>query len=200
MVAQIDPEERQRALQMLIDQFVKVSHQKRRLALVGLRGAGKSTLGSMLADKYQIPFIRLAQEVEKLAGMNVSEIFSLSGEESYRRLEQKALVNALQQYEECIIETGGSLVTDLNMLNLMLKSCYVVWLNATPEDHMQRVIAQGDMRPIQNNDDAMSELRRILQERETLYRQAHAEIFTSGKSVEECVEVLSNYFPKQINN
>lgn len=195
LMRQINPVDRQRAVQMLIDQFVKVKNKKRRVALIGLRGAGKSTLGRLLADKYQLPFIRLVSEIEKLAGMNISEIFSLSGEEYYRRLEQKALMNTLQRYDECIIETGGSIVTDLTMLNLLLNSCHVVWLNATPQDHMQRVIDQGDMRPIQNNDDAMSDLRRIMQQRETLYKQAHTELSTSGKTVDECLEILSEILP-----
>jgi len=199
LVQQINPEDRQRALQMLMDQFVNVDNQKRRLALIGLRGAGKSTLGRLLASKHQLPFVRLVNEIEQLAGMNVSEIFSLSGEEYYRRLEQKALLNTLNRYDDCIIETGGSIVTDLNMLNLLLKSCYVVWINATPEDHMQRVIDQGDMRPLQNNDDAMSDLRRIMQQRETFYRQAHGEIFTSGKSIDECLNSLADLFPIKID-
>lgn len=199
LVQQINPEDRQRALQMLMDQFVNVDNQKRRLALIGLRGAGKSTLGSLLASKYQLPFVRLVNEIEQLAGMNVSEIFSLYGEEYYRRLEQKALLNTLDRYDDCIIETGGSIVTDLNILNLLLKSCYVVWINATPEDHMQRVIDQGDMRPIQNNNDAMSDLRRIMQQRETFYRQAHGEIFTSGKSIDECLNSLADLFPIKID-
>lgn len=200
LVQQINPEDRQRALQMLMDQFVNVDNKKRRLALIGLRGAGKSTLGRLMASKHQLPFVRLVNEIEQLAGMNVSEIFSLSGQEYYRRLEQKALLNSLDRYDECIIETGGSIVTDLNMLTLLLKSCYVVWINATPEDHMQRVIDQGDMRPIQNNDDAMSDLRRIMQQRETFYRQAHGEIFTSGKSIDECLNSLADLFPVKIKN
>lgn len=197
LVMQINPEERQRALKMLMEQFVNVDNKKRRLALIGLRGAGKSTLGKRLADKYHLPFVRLVQEIEQLAGMNVSEIFSLSGQEYYRRLEQKAFLNTLNQFDECIIETGGSMVTDLNMLNLLLNSCFVVWINASAEDHMQRVIDQGDMRPIKNNNDAMSDLRRIKQQREALYRQAHAELLTSGKTIEESVEALSELFPIQ---
>ncbi|NNE37519.1 MAG: helix-turn-helix transcriptional regulator [Gammaproteobacteria bacterium] len=200
LVRQINPGDRQRVAQMLIDQFVKVNDEKRKLALIGLRGAGKSTLGELLAEKYQLPFVRLVREVEQLAGMNVSEIFSLSGQDYYRRLEHKALMNTLNQYDECIIETGGSIVTDLNILSLLLKSCYVVWLNATPEDHMQRVIEQGDLRPIQNNADAMSDLRKIMQQREALYKQAHIELFTSGKTVNECLESLSEIFPLNTKN
>jgi XRE family aerobic/anaerobic benzoate catabolism transcriptional regulator len=126
--------------------------------------------------------------------MNISEIFSLSGQDYYRRLEEKALMGTLQQYDNCVIETGGSIVTDLNLLNLLLKSCFVVWISASPEEHMQRVIDQGDLRPIRDNDDAMSDLRRIIQQRETLYKQAHAHIDTSGRSEEECLHELSGLF------
>jgi XRE family transcriptional regulator, aerobic/anaerobic benzoate catabolism transcriptional regulator len=196
LINQINPEDRQRALQLLIDQFVNKDNQKRRLALIGLRGAGKSTLGKLLASQYNLPFIQLVSEIQRLAGMNVSEIFSLSGQEYYRRLEEKALMQTLQSYDVCIIETGGSIVTELNLLNLLLKSCFVVWVRAQPEEHMQRVIDQGDMRPIQNNDDAMSDLRQIIQQRETLYKQAHAQLDTSGRSVEECIVELSKLFPR----
>jgi XRE family transcriptional regulator, aerobic/anaerobic benzoate catabolism transcriptional regulator len=196
LIHQINPEDRQRALQLLLDQFVKKDKRKRRLALIGLRGAGKSTLGKKLASDYGLPFIQLVNEIQRLAGMNISEIFSLSGQEYYRRLEEKALMDTLQRHDNCIIETGGSIVTDLNLLNLLLKSCFVVWISTRPEEHMQRVIDQGDMRPIQNNDDAMSDLRRIVQQRETLYKQAHAHLDTSGRTVEESLLELSQLFPR----
>ncbi len=195
LIQQINPEDRQKALQLLIDQFLNRDSQKRRLALIGLRGAGKSTLGKELAKHYDLPFIQLVSEIERLAGMNISEIFSLSGQEYYRRLEEKALMETLRQYDNCIIETGGSIVTDLNLLNLLLKSCYVVWVSAQPEEHMQRVIDQGDLRPILNNDDAMSDMRQIIQQRETLYKQAHAHLNTSNRTVDECMRELSNLFP-----
>jgi XRE family aerobic/anaerobic benzoate catabolism transcriptional regulator len=195
LIQQINPEDRQKALQILIDQFVNKDNRKRRLALIGLRGAGKSTLGKEIANHYDLPFIQLVSEIERLAGMNISEIFSLSGQEYYRRLEEKALMETLEQYNNCIIETGGSIVTDLNLFNLLLKSCYVVWVSAKPEEHMQRVIDQGDLRPIRNNDDAMSDMRQIIQQRETLYKQAHAHLNTSNRSVDECVRELSTLFP-----
>ena len=196
LIQQINPEDRQRALQLLIDQFVNKDNRKRRLALIGLRGAGKTTLGRQLARDYELPFIQLVSEIERLAGMNVSEIFSLSGQDYYRRLEEKALMGVLQRYDNCVIETGGSIVTDLNLLNFILKSCFVVWISARAEDHMQRVIDQGDLRPIQDNDDAMSDLRRIIQQRETLYKQAHAHLDTYARTSEDCISELSNLFPK----
>ena len=195
LIQQINPEDRQRALQLLMDQFVTINNRKRRLALIGLRGAGKSTLGRGLAKNYGLPFVRLVSEIQRLAGMNVSEIFSLSGQEYYRRLEQQALMETLQRNDNCVIETGGSIVTDLNSLNLLLKSCYVVWVSAKAEDHMQRVIDQGDMRPIKDNDDAMSDLRRIMEQRETLYKQAHARVETSGRSIDDCIHELCGLFP-----
>jgi len=194
LVQQINPADRQKALQLLLDQFVTSNQKKRRLALIGLRGAGKSTLGKHLAKEYGLPFIQLVGEIQQLAGMNIAEIFSLWGQDYYRRLEEKALMETLRRYDNCVIETGGSIVTELNLLNLLLKSCYVVWISARAEDHMQRVIDQGDMRPIENNDDAMSDLRRLMQQREALYKQAHAHIETSGRSIDECLRELSARF------
>jgi XRE family aerobic/anaerobic benzoate catabolism transcriptional regulator len=195
LVQQINPADRQKALQLLLDQFVTNGQKKRRLALIGLRGAGKSTLGKRLAREYGLPFIQLVAEIQRLAGMNISEIFSLWGQEYYRRLEEKALMDTLRRHDHCVIETGGSIVTELNLLNLLLKSCHVVWISARAEDHMQRVIDQGDMRPMADNDDAMSDLQRLMQQREPLYQQAHARIETSGRSIDDCVRELSSTFP-----
>lgn len=196
LVQQINPADRHQAVELLRDRFVTNGRQKRRLALIGLRGAGKTTLGSRLAREYKRPFIQLASEIERLAGMNVSEIFSLSGEDYYRRLEEKALIETLKRHDDCIIETGGSIVTELNLLNLLLKSCHVVWLSASAEEHMQRVIDQGDMRPIENNDDAMSDLRRLMQQRTSFYQQAHAHIDTSARTVDESMAELYQVFPR----
>lgn len=160
------------------------------IALVGLRGAGKTTLGEMLARHLKVPFAQLVQEIERIAGMSVSEVFSLSGDAGYRRLEMQALLALLARQDGAVIETGGSLVMDPDLYGELLSSCFVVWLRATAKDHMQRVMAQGDLRPMANRADAMADLRRILQVRNRLYARAHATLNTSGKSVAECLESL----------
>lgn len=162
----------------------------RPVALVGLRGAGKTTLGALLARHRGVPFVQLVQEIERRAGMDVSEVFSLSGEAGYRRLEQQALRAVLARGDGAVIETGGSLVMDPDLYAELLASCHVVWLRATAQDHMRRVVAQGDTRPMANRADAMADLRRILRVRNRLYARAHATLNTSGRTVAECADAL----------
>ncbi len=161
-----------------------------RVALIGLRGAGKTTLGKRLARQRKLPFVRLVAEIEKLAGMDASVIFELSGQSGYRRLEEKALTETLSNYRACVIEAGGSIVAKPRLLNLLLSSCTVVWIQAQAEQHMQRVIDQGDLRPMAGNEDAMSDLQRILQERESLYARAHHFLDTSARSISDCAAEL----------
>jgi len=195
LIRQLSPVDRQKAVRILLEEFVVNDRRSQRLALIGLRGAGKTTLGKQLAKEYGLPFVQLVSEIERIAGMNVSEIFSLSGQSYYRRLEERALIETLKRYDKCVIETGGSIVTEQNLLDILLKSCRVVWLSARPEDHMQRVIDQGDLRPIENNEDAMSDLRNLVQQRNRYYQQAHAHIDTSGKTVAECLQEVKKVFP-----
>jgi XRE family aerobic/anaerobic benzoate catabolism transcriptional regulator len=194
LIRGLPPADRQCALRQLHEQFGPANGSRRRLALVGLRGAGKTTQGRRVAARLGIPFIRLGEEIERLAGMVTSEIFSLSGEVHYRRLEERALEETLRNHDHCVIETGGSIVTRPRLLNLLLGSCFVVWLSARPEDHIQRVIDQADLRPMADHADAISDLRRILEERDPFYRQAHAHVHTSEKSIEECEEELVRIF------
>jgi len=160
LIQRLDSDEQHRALQLLYQNF-SATRDCRRIALVGMRGAGKTSLGSRLAEHLDIPFVQLVTEIENLGGMPVSEILSLSGQDGYRRLEEQALFDVLARLEKCVIETGGSIVSETNLLNALLTSCHVVWVKASPEEHMQRVIDQGDMRPMQSNDDAMADLRRM---------------------------------------
>ena len=169
---------------------------RRRVALVGLRGAGKSTLGRRLAAELDVPFVYLGGEIEQLAGMSASEIFSLSGQAGYRRLEERALIKVLGEYEHCVIETGGSIVTDDKLRETLLGTCFVIWLYARPEEYIERLIRQGDIRPMQNQSDALSDLRQILAEREASYRRAHASLDTSGLTVDECVHALVQAVPE----
>jgi len=155
------------------------------VALIGLRGAGKTTLGQLLEQRQQLPFIRLVKKIELLAGMQVAEILSLSGQPGYRRLEARALSRTLAKHKACCIETGGSIVSEPKEFNQLLSSCLVIWVSASPQEHMSRVVAQGDKRPMADNRDAMTDLRQILKERTPYYQKAHAVLDTSGKSVEE---------------
>jgi XRE family aerobic/anaerobic benzoate catabolism transcriptional regulator len=156
-----------------------------RVALIGLRGAGKSTLGSKLAEDLGVPFVELDQEVEKDAGMDLSEIFSLYGQTGYRRIERKTLERILQQHERAVISIGGGVVSEKETYDRLLASCFTVWIKAHPEEHMSRVIAQGDFRAMADNAEAMEDLRRILEAREPLYRRADVQLETSHESIEQ---------------
>lgn len=190
MVQGMNPEDQHRALQLLHESFA-TTHDNSRIALVGMRGAGKTSLGSRLAEHLDVPFVQLVTELEKLGGMPVSEILSLWGQDGYRRLEEKALFDVLASNEKCVIETGGSIVSETRLLNILLSTCHVIWIKALPEEHMQRVIDQGDMRPIQSNDDAMADLRRILEARDPFYAQAHTIIDTAESTLEESFKKLT---------
>jgi XRE family aerobic/anaerobic benzoate catabolism transcriptional regulator len=196
LIQRLDSDEQHRALQLLYQNF-SATHDCRRIALIGMRGAGKTSLGSRLAEYLDIPFIQLVTEIEKLGGMPVAEILSLSGQDGYRRLEEKALFDVLARLEKCVIETGGSIVSETNLLNALLTTCHVVWVKASPEEHMQRVIDQGDMRPMQSNDDAMADLRRILEAREPFYAQSHVIIDTAGSELEESFQQLVDLLSKK---
>lgn len=155
-----------------------------RIALIGLRGAGKSTLGRLLADDLGCPFIELSRDIETLAGCSVSEIQALYGANAYRRYERRALEEAVQIYPEAVIATPGGIVSDPATFNLLLSHCTTVWLQATPEDHMKRVMAQGDMRPMANNKEAMEDLKEILDGRAAFYSKAEFTVDTSATKLE----------------
>jgi XRE family aerobic/anaerobic benzoate catabolism transcriptional regulator len=162
----------------------------KRIALIGLRGAGKSTLGTKLAKALAVPFVELDREIEREAGTSLSEIFLLYGQAGYRRYERRCLERILEKNERAVIATGGSIVSEPGTYELLLSSCFTVWLKAAPEEHMARVIAQGDTRPMAGNDQAMEDLRRILEGRAMLYGQADVVVDTEGKSVEKSLAEL----------
>jgi XRE family transcriptional regulator, aerobic/anaerobic benzoate catabolism transcriptional regulator len=152
-----------------------------RVALVGLRGAGKSTLGRQLAEDLGYPFVELSREIEAFAGCSVAEIQALYGQNAYRRYERRALEEAIQIYPEAVIATPGGLVSDPATFNLLLAHCTTVWLKATPEDHMKRVLAQGDTRPMAASKEAMDDLRGILSGRAAFYSKAELSLDTSAQ-------------------
>ncbi|MGA8037945.1 MAG: helix-turn-helix transcriptional regulator [Candidatus Acidiferrales bacterium] len=161
-----------------------------RVALIGLRGAGKSTLGARLAVDWKVPFVELDREIEKDAGMGLAELFSLYGQAGYRRFEKRTLERVLTSNNHAVISVGGGVVSERETYDRLLASCYTVWLKAQPEEHMARVVAQGDLRAIAENEQAMEDLRDILAAREPLYGMADLEFETSGDSVDESFEKL----------
>lgn len=170
------------AMSANVEQLVREQPaQDQCIALVGLRGAGKSTLGPKLAQALEIPFIELDAEVEKEAGAKLGEVFAMYGQDAYRRFERRALERVLAQHPRAVIATGGSLVTDPATYELLLERCQCVWLKAAPEEHMARVIAQGDMRPFKGRSAALEEIRKLLAERDKLYSRAALTLSTSGK-------------------
>ncbi|MDR6534458.1 helix-turn-helix transcriptional regulator [Variovorax soli] len=162
----------------------------RRIALVGLRGAGKSTLGQMLADDLDVPFIELSREIEKMAGCSVREIHDLYGTNAYRRYERRALEETVQIYAEVVIATPGGIVSDPATFNELLAHCTTVWLQAAPEEHMGRVAAQGDTRPMAASKEAMDDLRRILAGRAAFYSKADLSVDTSGCDLAQSFQAL----------
>ena len=160
------------------------------VALIGLRGAGKSTLGRMLAESRQLPFYELDREVERASGMALSEIFELHGQAGFRRLERAALERLVADPAGAVIATGGGIVADPATFRLLLDHCLTVWIRAAPEEHMARVVAQGDLRPMQDNRQSMDDLRAILASREPLYARANLVLDTSGRAPSESFEAL----------
>jgi XRE family transcriptional regulator, aerobic/anaerobic benzoate catabolism transcriptional regulator len=182
-----------RARMGLVELFgsgVDVPGRQARIALIGLRGAGKSALGQRLADDLGYPFIELSREIEQFAGCNISEIHNLYGTNAYRRYERRALEEAIQIYPEVVIATPGGLVADSANFNLLLAHCTTVWLQADPADHLGRVAAQGDMRPMAASKEALEDLKRILEGRSAFYSKADLSFNTSAQPLEESFQSL----------
>jgi XRE family transcriptional regulator, aerobic/anaerobic benzoate catabolism transcriptional regulator len=172
------------ALASIFDTPTTENARRQRIALIGLRGAGKSSLGRMLADHWMVPFVELNRQIETLAGCSVAEIHNLYGPNAYRRYEYRALEDVIQRYPRAVIATPGGLVSDPATFNLLLSHCYTVWIKASPKDHMERVVAQGDTRPMLGNREAMDDLKNILESRAAFYSKADAEFDTSEMTQE----------------
>jgi XRE family aerobic/anaerobic benzoate catabolism transcriptional regulator len=174
--------------------------REKRIALIGLRGAGKSTLGAQLAAQRGVPFIELDREIEREAGTSMNEILLLHGQAGYRRYERRALFRIAEDHADGVVmTTGGSIVSERETFDLLQSRFYCVWLKASPEEHMSRVVAQGDMRPFDSTrgatNEALDDLRRILDSREALYARADAVVDTAARSVKQSLRDLERAVP-----
>ena len=190
LYARADASVRARVLQVLDSERMGLQ-KAQRLCLVGLRGAGKSTLGARVAKVFGAPFIELNREIEKNAGMALGEIIALYGQEGYRQLEADTLTGIIEGHKRAIVAVAGGIVSEEGSFYHVLSRFHTVWLKASASEHMERVRAQGDVRPMQDNPQAMIQLRQILRSREALYTQSDHVVDTSGKSVEQSQMELS---------
>lgn len=200
-LARLPPKKLARARNLLMTEFEGggKTDRRRRIALIGLRGVGKTTLGALLAQRLGVPFLELAREIEREAGTPIPEIFALYGQAAYRRYEKRSLASLIDSNEAFVLAPGGGIVSEPATFDLLLSSCYTIWLKASPEEHMARVMAQGDTRPMGGNREAMEDLQRILNGRAPLYNEADAVLDTSGKStaqaLAELVELIGTRIP-----
>jgi len=165
-------------------------NRARRIALIGLRGAGKSTLGVALAERVEAPFVEIDGMIEQRHGAPLATLFEVYGQGTFRRFERDCVSEVLNDYENAVIATAGGVVADEETFAQLLEKSHVIWLQASPAEHMRRVMEQGDFRPMEHNRDAMKDLVTILDARAPLYGRAHATVDTSGKSLAACVEEL----------
>ena len=180
-LAELPPHRLEDALMRMLREYGRDDAARRsRIALVGLRGAGKTTLGDALARELHFPFIELDREIEREAGVGLAELFMLYGQAGYRRIERRCLERLLDSHDRFVVAVGGGIVSEPDTYHLLLDRCYTVWVRATPDEHMGRVVAQGDLRPMEGHAEAMEDLKRILAAREPLYRKADAVVDTSG--------------------
>jgi XRE family aerobic/anaerobic benzoate catabolism transcriptional regulator len=192
MLERLSPLEIAEARALLLTRFGNAAGERRKhIALIGLRGGGKSTIGRLAAKRMEVPFIELDQEIERLAGMKLGQIFELFGQETFRRHERAALEAVLAAHPRFVLATGGGLVTEPGTFELLLSAAFTVWVRAAPGDHMQRVIDQGDLRPMADNARAMDDLVSILKSREPLYAKADATLETTGKTPERAARELA---------
>jgi XRE family transcriptional regulator, aerobic/anaerobic benzoate catabolism transcriptional regulator len=189
----LGPERLGEAGTLLRERFGHVDEagRARRIALIGLRGAGKSTLGGALAERLAVPFIELDREIERESGVALATIFDFYGQAGFRRMERRCLERILDERPSFVLATGGSIVSEPATFERLLAACRTIWLKAAPEEHMSRVVAQGDMRPMAGNSESMADLERILAGREALYRRADAVVDTSGKTTSESLQALA---------
>ena len=192
LLAPLAPAELLEAAEILERRFADSGARGRRISLIGLRGAGKTTLGRTLADTLGFPFVDLNREIEQDYGASIGELLSLSGQPAFQRYENRCLNAILNTYDEAVIATGGGIVANANTYSMLLRRSHTIWLRASPEEHMQRVIEQGDMRPMAQNREAISDLRAILESRAPLYNRADAQLDTSGRDPQTSLAMLTD--------
>jgi XRE family aerobic/anaerobic benzoate catabolism transcriptional regulator len=190
LLGSLDEAAQRRAFDILVGQRQELTKIRRGVALIGLRGAGKTTLGRVLAERADVPFVRLTAVVEEMAGMTVNELFSLGGPEAYRNLEIEAVARIGAEHARAVVETGGGLVANVGAFELVRATYFTVWLRASPEQHLARVRAQGDLRPMRGFDRAAEHIRSLLAGREATYARAHATLDTTGRTVRACTAEL----------
>jgi XRE family transcriptional regulator, aerobic/anaerobic benzoate catabolism transcriptional regulator len=206
LLARLDDNQLEQAYTLLANGFgVGDAHgRERRIALIGLRGAGKTTLGEQLAAQRGVPFVELDRQIEREAGTSMNEILLLHGQAGYRRYERRALLHIAEQHGDGVVmTTGGSIVSERETFDLLQSRFYCVWLKASPQEHMSRVVAQGDMRPFHGHaeegqaamGEAMEDIRRILASREALYARADAVVDTAARSVKQSLKDLERAVP-----
>lgn len=203
LLARLDDTQLDRVYAMLVRAFGlnEAEGREQRVALIGLRGAGKSTLGSQLAARRGVPFIELDREIEREAGTSMNEILLLHGQPGYRRYERRALLRIAEAHPDGVVmTTGGSIVSERETFDLLQSRFYCVWLKASPQEHMARVVAQGDMRPFDTTRgatrEAMEDLRRILSSRESLYARADAVVDTAARTLKQSLKDLERVVPR----
>ena len=191
-ISSLSAEQQEQAYFSLVEQFGRERKHKHGVALLGLRGAGKSTLGLLLAEHFQIPFVGLDKVITESSSLGMGDLISLRGQDVYRRYEREALEKTTGEYDHVVLETGGSLISEKETYRLLMEHYFIVWIRANPEDHMQRVIDQGDLRPLEGTGrkQAMQDMIVILDEREADYKLADSIIMTSGRSIEDCLKEL----------
>ncbi|WP_341703745.1 helix-turn-helix transcriptional regulator [Ferrovibrio sp.] len=190
-VEDLAPEQLQELQGFIRERFGVAPSVKRHIALTGLRGAGKTTLGRHLAAAFGLQFVEMAKEIEAEAGLSLNEIFDLYGQAAYRRFERRALERITADPAPKVIATGGSLPSEPATYAHLLAHCFTVWLKARPEEHMGRVVAQGDLRPMAGQSEAMADLKRILAQREALYARADMTFDTAGRAADQAGSELA---------
>jgi XRE family transcriptional regulator, aerobic/anaerobic benzoate catabolism transcriptional regulator len=203
LVARLDDGQLDQAYSLLATNFglADAKGREQRIALVGLRGAGKTTLGEQLAKQRGVPFVELDREIEREAGTSMSEILLLHGQAGYRRYERRALLRIAEAHADGVVmTTGGSIVSERETFDLLQSHFYCVWVKASPEEHMTRVVAQGDMRPFDSTrgatNEALDDIRRILASREPLYARADAVVDTAARNVKQSLKDLERAVPQ----
>lgn len=190
LLGQMSPREQTEAAAILERYLVDRRKSQRGIALLGLRGAGKSTVGALFAQLHGLPFLSVTREIETRAGMTLPDLFNLGGPDAYRKLENEVVRGLSARTDRIVLETAGGIVSNSAALEMILASFRTVWLKAAPHEHLQRVIRQGDMRPMRETPEALDHLKALLKQREQEYARADCALDTTGRAPEDCVREL----------